>query len=148
MRSRLRVTPAAAVALPVALLLGVAGLQLVLSARMRLSPWKGGGFGMFASVDGLPFRTVRILVNGPERSEELLVPASLAELAARTATFPHDAALERLARAVGARERRRGTPVDTVTIEVWRAAYSPTLDATWSRLAARTVPDGHRSGAR
>ena len=91
MAPRLRVTDAVAVAVPTALLLAVATTQVWLSTTARLSPWKGGGFGMFASVDGLAFRTVRITVSAPERSEELHVPASLDDLAARTATFPHDA---------------------------------------------------------
>ena len=139
MAPRLRVTDAVAVAVPTALLLAVATTQVWLSTTSRLSPWKGGGFGMFASVDGLAFRTVRITVSAPERSEELHVPASLDDLAARTATFPHDAAMERLGRAVGARERRQGRPVQNVTIDVWRAAYSPSLDAQWTKLASRTV---------
>jgi hypothetical protein len=146
---RLRVAPGLAAALPTALLLTVAGTQLVLSKTMRLSPWKGGGFGMFASVDGLPFRAVRIQVEGPDRSEVLLVPVSLEDQARRTATFPHDAALERMARAVGERERRRGTPVSVVTVEVWRATYSSTLEATWGQLAARTLAaDGTARDAR
>jgi hypothetical protein len=143
MAPRLHVKEAVAVVVPTALLLAVAATQLVLSFTMTLSPWKGGGFGMFASVDGLSTRAVRVRLAGPDRSEELIVPPSLEEIAARTATFPHGAALERMAHAVAARERRQGRQVDSVTVEVWRAAYSPTLDATWSPLAARTVDVRH-----
>ena len=53
-----------------------------LRRRRGLSPWKGGGFGMFASLDARPFRYVRIFVEAPGRSEELAVPPSLEELAA------------------------------------------------------------------
>ena len=47
----------------------VAGGQLLLAQTTRLSSWKGGGFGMFASLDARPFRHVRILANG-----NLLIP--------------------------------------------------------------------------
>jgi hypothetical protein len=129
-----------AVALPSALLLTVAATQMTLAWTSDLSPWKGGGFGMFASVDGTPFRAVRIFVSAPDRSEELVVPASLEEAAARAATFPHRRALARLARQVAARERRHGREVDTVRIEVWRADYSASLDATRAPVSTLSVP--------
>jgi len=128
-----------AVALPSVALVVVACVQVALARTATLSPWKGGGFGMFASTDGLPFRAVRLFVSAPERSEEVLVPPSLDDLAARTATFPHDRALGRLARAVGDREARQGRAVDRVTVEVWRAAYTATLHAEWTKLTARTI---------
>ena len=134
-----RVPAALAVALPTALLLSIAVVQVSLARTMRLSPWKGGGFGMFASVDGQAFRWVRVYVAAPDRSEELLVPPSLEDLAARVSTFPHEAALERFGRAVAAREHRHGRPVETVKIEIWRAEYSPQLAAAWAPLVAHTI---------
>ena len=46
---------------PVVVLLSVAAVQLVLVRSAGLTPWKGGGFGMFAAVDG---GAVRILKSG------------------------------------------------------------------------------------
>lgn len=123
-----------AIALPTVLLLVVASVQMTLARTDDLSPWKGGGFGMFASVDGLPFRWVRLYVSAPERSEELAVPPSLEERAHRVATWPHDGAMQRLARAVIAREQRHQRPVDRVRVEVWRAEVSPTLDVVETLL--------------
>jgi hypothetical protein len=37
--------------LPVSLLVVVAGAQVTLATTAGLSPWKGGGFGMFATTD-------------------------------------------------------------------------------------------------
>jgi hypothetical protein len=125
--------------LPAALLLTVAATQMAVARHGLLSPWKGGGFGMFASIDGLPFRQVRIVVDAPGRSEEIDPPASLERLTARTATYPHMRALERLGRAVVARERRRDRPVSSVRIEVWRAGISPSLESTWQKLAEMVV---------
>lgn len=131
-----------AVAAPPLLLLAVAAAQMSLAFTANLSPWKGGGFGMFASNDGLPFRELRVFVSAPDRSEELEVPPSLVDAAARAATFPRDHALERFARAVVDRERRHARAVDTVRVEVWRAAFSPTLEATRERLRTLTLNVG------
>ena len=105
-------------------LIVVATAQIVLTQVRMLSPWKGGGFGMFATLDGRPFRYVRMFVRAPERSEELAVPASLEELAASVEILPSDPQLERLARAVVAREHRRGRPADEVRLEVWRVEFA------------------------
>ena len=121
--------------LPVALLLAVAGGQLVLVKTAGLSPWKGGGFGMFSTTDDAGRRHVRVFVSAPERSEELAIPPSLEDLARRAATLPSNAALSRLARGVVAREDRYERPVDTVRIETWRIDYAPgTLAATTRRM--------------
>lgn len=49
-----------------AILVGVALLQLYLTHSHDLSPWKGGGFGMFASVDRVEHRTVRAAFQGSQ----------------------------------------------------------------------------------
>ena len=111
-------------ALPAVLLTIVATTQIVLTRVTMLSPWKGGGFGMFSTLDGRPFRYARMFVRAPERSEELAVPPSLEELVASVEILPGEAQLDRLARAVVARERRRGRPADEVRIEVWRVEFA------------------------
>src|SRR5262245_13702496 len=119
-----------AIGTPVTLLLAIASAQMLLARTSDLSPWKGGGFGMFASVDGLPFRWARIYVFASERSEEIAIPPSLDEQMRRVATWPHPAALEALARSVIAREQRQQRPVESVRIEIWRADVSPDLDVS------------------
>lgn len=111
-------------ALPAVLLAVVATAQLALTQVALLSPWKGGGFGMFSTLDGRPFRYARLFVRAPERSEELTVPPSLEDLVAAVEILPGEAQLDRLARAVVARERRRGRPADQVRIEVWRIEFA------------------------
>ena len=124
---------------PTALLIAVASAQMVLARTADLSPWKGGGFGMFAAVDGLPFRWVRLYVFAPERSEEIALPLSIADLANRVATWPHRRAMDSLARAVIAREVRRQQPVETVRVEVWRAEVSPSLDVVETMMRQTTL---------
>jgi hypothetical protein len=137
-----------AIALPTVLLLAVASAQMTLAGTDRLSPWKGGGFGMFASVDGLPFRWVRLYVSAPERSEELAVPASLEDQAQRVVTWPHARAMQDLAHAVAARERRHHRPVETVRVEVWRADVSPSLDVVEALVREVTVAAHEGEGPR
>jgi hypothetical protein len=116
-------------------MLGVACVQIALTRTADLSPWKGGGFGMFAATDGGAFRRARIFVEAPERSEELEIPTSLALAAARAELFPTDRLMAALARGVAAREERHGRAVATVRIEIWRTEFSsPPICATERRL--------------
>ena len=137
-----------AIALPASLLLTVALSQMTLARTAYLSPWKGGGFGMFASVDGLPFRWVRLYVSAPARSEELAIPASLEDQAHRVVTWPHRRALEGLARAVIARERRNQRPVAAVRVEIWRADVSRMLDVSEKLVREITFHDNEVDPAR
>ena len=119
--------------LPVGLLLAVAAVQLTLAGTAGLSPWKGGGFGMFSTTDDAGRRRVRVFVSAPERSEEMAIPPSLDDLARRAAVLPTNAALSRLARGVVEREARYHRPVATVRIEAWRIEYAPGTLAAFTR---------------
>ena len=91
----------------------VAGTQVTLARRAGLSPWKGGGFGMFSTTDDAGRRRVRVFVTAPERSEEIAIAPSLEDAARRAAVLPADDELSRLAQRVVARERRYRRPVET-----------------------------------
>ena len=116
--------------LPAVLLVLVAIVQVGLARSSALTPWKGGGFGMFASLDHGAFRTVEIVVDGLDRSETLEIPPSLEELSARAANLPAEWLLRRLGQAVVQRERRYQRDVTRVTITVRRTRFDPvTLQA-------------------
>jgi hypothetical protein len=126
--------------LPVVVLIVVAIVQVVLAKTAALGPWKGGGFGMFATTDGSQFRRVRIFVEAPDRSEELEIAPSQEFAAARAQLFPSDSIMTSLARAVVAREQRYGRPVHSVRLEVWRTEFSPgSLAATDRPLRTLTL---------
>jgi hypothetical protein len=110
--------------IPPAMLALVACVQIGLARFTPLTPWKGGGFGMFATADGASNRTTRVLVTGAERSEELKVPPSLAQAAAACEAFPTARCLAGLASRLAERERRHGRPVSTVRIQVWRTEFA------------------------
>jgi hypothetical protein len=105
------------------LLVLVAVTQIALSRTVELSAWKGGGFGMFATLDHGAYRGVDIRVEAPDRSEMLHVPPSLEVAAARAVACPVDWLLRDLAEGVAARERRHQRAVTRVTLTVWRAEF-------------------------
>jgi hypothetical protein len=123
---------------PPALLAVVAFTQLGLATTTAgLTPWKGGGFGMFSTLDHGAYRGVDVVVDAPDRSEALEVPPSLEELAARVAAFPSDRLLRQLAEGIVAREHRHERPVAKVTLTVWRTDFDVgTLAGTERTLRA------------
>ena len=121
--------------LPAAMLVTVASVQVVLTRTAGLTPWKGGGFGMFSTTDDSGRRRVRVFVTAPDRSEEIAITPSLEDAAARAAVLPSERLLTQLARRVVERERRHARPVDTVRIETWRVIYTPGTLAATTRLA-------------
>ena len=125
--------------LPVALLIVVAVVQVALARTAALSPWKGGGFGMFSTTDDGARRRVRIYVSAPERSEEIAIAPSLEDAARRAAVLPADFELSRLAQRVVAREARYQRAVDTVRIEAWRIDYDRETLAATARLIREYV---------
>ena len=121
--------------MPPVLLIVVAVFQITLTHRSGLSPWKGGGFGMFSTTDDSGRRHVRIFVSAPGRSEEVSIAPSLADAAERAAVLPTDGMLTRLARRVVERERRGHRPVESVRIQAWRIVYAPATLAATLQLA-------------
>ncbi len=116
---------------PRVLLVVVALCQIGLAKTAGLTPWKGGGFGMFSTLDHGAYRGVDVVIEAPDRSEAQEIPPSLEELAARAATYPGDWLLRRLAEGIVARERRYERPVTTVRLTVWRTEFDRrTLAAT------------------
>jgi hypothetical protein len=120
--------------LPVAVLVAVGAAQLILVRTADLSPWKGGGFGMFSTTDDAGSRYVRVFVTAPGRSEEIAITPSLEDAAARAAVLPGDTQFGRLARRVVEREGRHQRPVESLRIEAWRIEYAHGTLAATTRL--------------
>jgi hypothetical protein len=125
--------------LPVSLLVVVAGVQVTLAMTAGLTPWKGGGFGMFSTTDDGARRYVRVFVRAANRSEEITISPSLRDAARRAAVLPRDAELSRLARRVVERERRHRRPVEMVRVETWRIEYARDTLAATTRLTREFV---------
>ena len=126
--------------IPGALLAFVAALQIALTHVTSLSPWKGGGFGMFASLDGGSFRAVRVFVEAAGHSQEIDPDPGMAESVGKAALFPSDRMTFRLAQDIARDERDYGRAVDAVRIQVWRVEFAHrSLAPTYRLLRERTV---------
>lgn len=112
--------------LPPWLLVGVALVQIWLVYGEAMSPWKGGGFGMFASSDVPSARSVRVFDGDGRR---IPIPAAQRALRLRARALPTERNLRALADALGSEEPAR--------LEVWRTELdlsTPALEETRLRV--------------
>jgi hypothetical protein len=79
------------------LLVAVAALQITAVSLSQLTPWKGGGFGMFSTVDSADARYVKVYVRTATGEWGGLWPPSEAEAIRRLQGAPTASELERLA---------------------------------------------------
>jgi hypothetical protein len=110
---------------PAALMLAVAAAQLTLVKTAELSPWKGGGFGMFATTDGGPNRHVRIYLEAGALAAGDHARVARAAQARRASGNAADAPHARATgHGDGNQARSEGHLADRVCVEVWRREYS------------------------
>jgi hypothetical protein len=117
--------------LPSALLVALALAQIALAFGAGLSPWKGGGFGMFATNDQGAFRSVRVFEIRAGEERRLVVPAELRRAELRTREFPSAGALRRFAAAMAA--ATDGAP--SLRVEVWLTEFDAALRPSRRKLA-------------
>lgn len=133
---RIRALAARAATLPALLLVVVAITQIALTRTLALSPWSGGGFGMFASTDSPARRHLHAWAVRPGLRSELEIPDELAMPVRRALALPVEARLEPLARALAQLEEELGdpdsAPLDSIVLQVFRVHFD----------AATLAPDG------
>jgi hypothetical protein len=71
-----------------AILVAIACLQLYLAHVHHLTPWKGGGFGMFSTVDSRGARFLRLYLTTAEGDVPVEVPPSMQPLARELRSIP------------------------------------------------------------
>lgn len=81
-----------------ALLVGVAGVHSYFVAAKNQTPWEGGGFGMFSTVDKRQARFVRCYLVTPEREVLVRTPSHLETYVQRLRVRPTPERAEGLAR--------------------------------------------------
>ena len=106
--------------IPAVMLCLVATVQVRLTRTEFLTPWKGGGFGMFSTSDQV--RRVRAWTLGRNGMTAVTNVEDFGD-AQRAGTFPSDRMLRNLADHVASAERSDGHLVDEVRIQVWRYTY-------------------------
>jgi hypothetical protein len=80
-----------------ALLCAVALIQIVAERTTRLTAWKGGGFGMFSTVDSPSARFIRIELETNRGAVRVSVPSGLQRDTARLREAPNQAGLQTFA---------------------------------------------------
>ena len=124
----MHLTPASArwlAHLPIAILVGVALSQIVLAQRADLSPWSGGGFGMFSTTDAGARRHLHVFVLRPGLERELPTPLELEELARRARALPTARNLRALAYEMAKLPTPDPGSPTGVRVEVWRTRFDP-----------------------
>ena len=109
--------------LPTIVLVLIALSQIVLASFYNLSPWLGGGYGMFSSTDVGKNRHIHIYANSPGIKKELLYPEDLKDFVIRTKSFPTDRNLKALAQRI--LEIEDDNTLTSIEIKVWKSQFIP-----------------------
>lgn len=106
------VSPAAIAAIPAVVALIVALFQIGVAHTTVLSPWKGGGFGMFSTVDVDTQRVVRLYLEVDDQWHPVVAPDEYADDVRSLQPMPTDSRTEELARRLAGAEwvERLGGP--------------------------------------
>jgi hypothetical protein len=111
--------------LPCAVLVGVGLLQIVTALRTDLTPWKGGGFGMFATSDTGANRQVRAYAVFDDGERRLSLPRGRDPLRRVMLNHPTEQRVGAYASALAGRLERRRPDLRAVRVELWRASFDP-----------------------
>jgi hypothetical protein len=112
--------------LPSVLLFVTALCQFILASTVDLSPWLGGGFGMFSTTDDGINRQVRVfMTQAGEKEQKREIPESLTDLAHRARVLPSPGRLQAFAHALAHAYWREGWQFSTLRVEVWRTTFDP-----------------------
>ena len=108
-------------ALPFVCLMCVAINQTRLVFTESLSPWSGGGFGMFSTTDAATDRHLHVYEVTSRLRRELNVPAELDDAVRRALTLPSERQLRVLAALLTEHLGRASTR--SIEIQVWSNHY-------------------------
>jgi len=127
--------------LPPALLIAVALNQLRLVHTADLTPWCGGGFGMFSTTDSRSARHLHAYAMSPGLVLELGVPLELEQRAAAALALPGEARLRALAADLAPDAESELEPPESLRIDVFATRWNAeTLAPTGVLLRSVEVP--------
>jgi hypothetical protein len=119
----------------------VAGFQLWLAHAHALTPWCGGGFGMFSTIDGWGARHLHVWLRGDGWRREVEIPRELSLLEEAASALPDATRLRALALALAARDDgRMGTPRSVEIVVLTRRFESRELVPEGVTIASLEVP--------
>lgn len=129
-------------------MIAVASYQIHMAYfRQLATPAKGGGFGLFSTVDKLNNRLFRAEVLGDDWQRVLLDPGAHKKTVRRATSAPTDRNLRAAARALAGESQRQFGPIRALRIEVWKRQFdSKSLQASRLKLrelmVGKTEPSG------
>lgn len=122
--------------LPIILFVAIAAHHFYWVHHGHLSPWLGGGYGMFSTTDYGPTRYIRVYaLQDNIIQEQIEIPERLTMLARKTRGLPDDKNIRSLALAIEnyLNANHHGYPL--IRVEVWTSQYdTETLRPTYQRL--------------
>lgn len=128
---------------PAACLVVVAALQITLAKTRDLTPWKGGGFGMFSTSDQPRVRFTRVFLRTRDGDELLAqVGRQPSETALRAASWPVESAAADLARETLAIARRTRRDLVGARVEIWKRDFESATRVMRPRRIAEFRFDG------
>ncbi len=124
-----------------ALLIGVASWQQYLVRAHNLTPWKGGGFGMFSTNEGPGTRLLRAAITTSDGTFDVDIPSNLSRLARLAQAMPTEERLLALASAM-ARQQWTRAPASGPVMDVYgpRTVPEPRLTALSKPLNGALAP--------
>jgi len=130
------------------LLVALAAHQLVRVQRDGLSPWSGGGFGMFSTTDVWGDRRIALVVQRGGVRRTLEPPPALREDVRRVLALPSDARLRALADEIAQLPTPDEGELERVTVQVFARNYAHDGLASGWRLLRGVEIDGTTAGGR
>ena len=110
---------------PIVLLILVALHQIGLTRTAALSPWSGGGYGMFSTLDHGSRRHLHAFVLRSGLRREVIPPPDLADKIKRVLTLPSEARLSEIARVLAETPTPDHGPTVAVQLQVWQTRFDP-----------------------
>jgi len=110
-------------ALPSVLLVVVALHQIFLAETQGLSPWSGGGFGMFSSVDAGSTRHLHAFQIRPGLHREIRPPAFLRDEVRRMLTLPSTKRMREVAFILAGVPTPDHARPASILLQVWHTRY-------------------------
>ena len=122
--------------LPILFFILIAGYHFYLVHNHHLSPWLGGGYGMFSTTDYGPSRFIKIFaLKNNIIQEQIEIPEQLSQLSKQVRSLPDNKNIQKLAIEVENYLAFNQHTFPTIRIEIWVTHYdSETLKPTYQKL--------------
>ena len=122
--------------LPILLFLLISGHHFYLVHKHQLSPWLGGGYGMFSTTDYGPSRFIKVFtLNKKIIQEEIEVPEHLSQLSKQVRSLPNNTNIKNFAIKLENYLTINHHSAAFIRVEIWKTNYdSETLKPSYQKL--------------